>query len=142
MKLTDFVGFNAEKFLSSRNRWLEEKKKLEMMLVEMSELPSHNDESGVRGSDISDPTQRQASRIVEIKEKISEIDTLEEMYHKSIRSLSEESQFLVKVFFEPEMEQWKFVRAAERKYGCRRSRIYEKRREAIDKIAEYVERGL
>ena len=142
MKLTDFVGFNAEKFLSSRNRWLEKKKELEMALAEISELPSHNDESGVRGSGISDPTQRQTSRILEIKEKISEIDALEETYHKAIESLDEEGQFLIKGFFEPKMEQWKFVRLAERKYGRKRSRVYDKRREAINKIAEYVERGL
>ncbi len=139
MRLQGCKRFNPEEFLKNLNGWREEKKRLQEELNSMSELPSVNNITGVRGSDISDPTSAQAFRRMKIQKEIEDIEICEQAYEYAMKKLTQDEQDILKGFFEPSMPIWKFVRKWEKEHFVGTTLVYKARRLALNRFSEIIE---
>ena len=57
MRLESCRRFDTEKFIKNLREWRKDREKLLAELESLSELPSVNNESGVRSSEISKPVE-------------------------------------------------------------------------------------
>lgn len=138
MRLESCRHFDTELFIKNLKQWRKEKEKLKLELEEMSELPSINNESGVRGSDISDPTARQAIKRLEIIKQIDDIERCEAMYEMAKSHLTAEEMKIFLLFFEPTEPIWKGIdRYARENYTCRMN-IYRERRKLLEKLDKVI----
>lgn len=138
MRKEDFIKFDVERFLKSRNKWKEEIANLENELRELPMLPSVDNESGVRSSNISDLTARLGEKRISLEIKIAENNELERIYTKVVNSLDDDEKTLLNGFFAPTEPIYRFVdRYAEEKMMCV-PYVYKARRELIQKIADII----
>lgn len=138
MKVTDFIRFDVEKFLKSRSKWQEKITILENELKELPMLPSVDNESGVRSSNISDLTARLGDKRMKLEEEIAENYELERLYRKVVNSLDDDEKTLLQGFFAPTEPIYRFVdRYAEDKMICI-PYVYRARREMLEKITDII----
>ena len=140
MRLQSCVHFDTELFIKNLKEWRKEKERLIQELESMSELPSISNESGVRGTDISDPTARQAVKRLEIIEQIEDIEQCERVYEIAKKHLTPEELAVFNVFFEPKDPIWKEIdRYARGNYTCRMN-MYRDRRKILEKLDTLIAR--
>lgn len=134
MRLESCKRFDAEMFIKLLKSWREEKKKLQMELEEIPLLPSSVNESGVRGSDISEPTARLALRRLEILQNIEDIERCEAAYERAKAHLTSEELEIFNMFFEPKKPIWKAIdEYSGGNYVCR-GIVYQRRRKVLEKL--------
>lgn len=134
MRLESCVHFDTELFIKNLKTWKEEKRRLQLELESMPELPSVENKSGVRSTDVSDPTSRQAIRRIEIENEIEDIEKCERVYEIARKHLTPEELAVFKVFFEPKDPIWKEIdRFTRGNYTCRMN-MYRDRRKILEKL--------
>ncbi len=134
MRLENCYHFDTEMFIRQLRTWRDEKKKLQAELDAITLLPSMNNESGVRGSDISEPTARIALRRMEITSQIDDIEECEAMYERAKGYLTPEELEIFQMFFEPKKPIWKSIdEYSGGNYVCR-GLIYKRRRQVLEKL--------
>ena len=139
MRLEDYRRFDAELFLNDKKIWQERKKRLQSELDALSALPAVNNESGVRGSDISDPTASAASKKWELTNAIMEIEICEDAYRYSLSQLEPEEKELILGFFEPKIPIWKFRQRWQLSHGMGDTKMYKERSRILRKISDIIE---
>ena len=141
-RLEKYKRFDPEWFLKEIKDMGDEKRTLQEKLKETTELPSINNESGVRSGKVSELTARQALQRIELKEQIADIERCEEAHRKAMDSLSKEDVELLNGFFFPTMPIWKFrIKYAETHF-MGDTLIYKHRKNALQRYAEVIERFL
>ena len=142
MRLESCEEFNIEKFIKNINgKWKEEKKQLQEQLDSITELPSIENQSGVRGTEKSDPTSKQAILRMKIEHDIEDIEWCEKVYEMAKQRLPDTERELFNGFFESKGKKamWKFVEEQCEKNHTTQSSIYRKRQEILDKYKDIVE---
>lgn len=138
MRLESCRHFDTELFIKQLKVWRKEKKKLLEQLENISLLPSLNNESGVRGTDISDPTSRLAIKRLEIIEQIEDIERCERTYDLAKGHLTPEELDIFKLFFESKESIGSGIdRYAQGNYTCRMN-IYRRRRKILEKLDRII----
>ena len=138
MRLETCRHFDTEMFIKQLKKWEKEKEKLQEQLDNISLLPSINNDSGVRGTDISDPTSRLALKRLELIEQIEDIEECERVYEVAKGFLTPEELEIFKVFFEPKEPIWRGIdRYAQGNYTCRMN-VYRQRRKILDKLDRLI----
>lgn len=131
--------FDVKSFLKASKHWDGDIKKLNQKLEDISYLPSNNNETGIRGSDISEAPYRIALQRLKIQSEIEEIKLYKEMLRHGMKSLSDEETELINGFFYPKKEIGYFVHEYGRKYGIRERGVYEKRERVLEKMRNAIE---
>lgn len=139
INLDEFKSFDSENFLRGRSKRLEERQKLEERLTALTPLPSINNESGVRGSDISDPTSVMASQEMEILDKIDSIDECEQAYNYALNQLYPEERELILSISEPKMSVWKFRIQWSHENFMGDTMFYKERERVLRKFGELID---
>ena len=134
MRLESCRHFDTELFIKQLKVWREEKKKLQEKLDAIPLLPSTTNESGVRGSDISEPTARLAMKRIELLDQIKDIEKCERAYDLAKARLTPEELEIFQMFFEPK----KLISTAVDEYSggnyvCR-GIVYKRRRQVLEKL--------
>lgn len=138
MTLESYNHFNAEEFVKSLKRMRKTRKRLVEELESVLELPAVDNNTGVKGSSISDPTARQAVRRTEIDAKIAEIDACLNAYSYAKSKLPEDEREIIELFFESKDPIWKGVeRYMEGHYVCR-DKVYRLRRVALANLGTII----
>ena len=137
--LNDYETFDVEKFLRTRQKRLEEKERLEQELKNLSPLPAFNNESGVRGTDISDPTSVRAAEELSLIDKIEEIEECEEAYNYAMKCLEADEREIITGLFEPKMPIWKFRHEWSQRHFLGDTMFYRERERVLKKFGEVVE---
>lgn len=138
MRLESCRHFDTEMFIKQLKVWRKEKEKLQEQLNDITLLPSFNNESGVRGTDISDPTSRLAIKRLSIIEQIEDIEQCERVYDIAKSHLTPEELDIFKVFFEPKEPIWRGIdRYAQGNYTSRMN-VYRRRRKILEKLDRLI----
>lgn len=138
MRLESCRHFDTEMFIKRLREWRVEKKKLEQRLAEIPLLPSKGVESGIRGSDVSEPTARIALQRMEITDQIKDIERCERIYDLAKSRLTPDELEIFQIFFEPK----KLISTAVDEYSggnyvCR-GIVYKRRRQVLDKLDRII----
>lgn len=138
--LESYQRFAPVDFIKDLKRHEKRKKKLQIMLEEMTELPSIDNKSGVRSSKISDMTANQAIRRAEILEEIEEIERCESAHRYALSQLTDEELELFNGFFNPKIPIWKFRTQWGEKHYMGDSLVYKNRKRVIEKYTKGIKK--
>ena len=138
MRLESCRHFDTEMFIKQLKIWGKEKERLKERLEDIPLLPSLNNESGVRSTDISEPTARLALKRLEITEQIEDIERCERVYEIAKSHLTPEERELFEMFFEPKEPIWRAIEKYEREKYTSRMNIYRERRRVLKKLDEVI----
>ena len=134
MRLESCRHFDTELFIKQLRKWREEKKKLQQALDDMPMLPSANNESGVRSTDISEPTARLALKRMQITDEIEDIERCEKAYELAKSRLTPDELEVFQIFFEPKKPIWVAIdEYSGGNYVCR-GIVYQRRRKVIERM--------
>ena len=139
MRLESCRRFDTEKFIKNLREWRKDREKLLAELESLSELPSVNNESGVRSSDISKPAETQAVRRIEIETEVSDIDECIGVYEYAKAQLSPEEREVFTRFFEPTKPIWKEIDENTHGNYTNRIEMYRRRWRILDKMDKIIE---
>ena len=140
MRLQNCRHFDTKLLIKNLKDWRKEKKKLMDELASISELPSIENKSGIRGTDISDPTSSLAIRRETIRREIEDITLAEEAYEYGKSQLTEEELEVFLRFFEPKKAIWREIEEyTGSNYICRVN-MYKERWKILDKMDELIEK--
>lgn len=139
--LEQYKEFNAERFIKSLKGLEKKKIKLQGKLEELSELPPIGNNSGVRSSNVSNPTATLAERRLKIIEEIEMIDAYQDVYQRAKGKLSEEDRELIEGFFEGKEPKWKFVQNYCKKKYIGEALVYRKRKAALKHFTDVMEKN-
>lgn len=133
-----WIRFDTKSFLKASLKWDDDIRKLEEDMAAMSDLPSVDNQTGVRSSETSDLTARLALRKLEITAEIEKIKLNKEMLHYAMRSITERERELVNGFFFSDEPKWKVVEEYGLKYGQCSTYVYEERDRVLRKIGDII----
>lgn len=139
MRLESCMRFDTELFIKRLKEWKQDREKLLRELESMSELPSVNNESGVRGSDISKPAEAQAIRRMDIEIEVSDIDECIGVYEYAKAQLSPEEREVFERFFEPKKPIWKEIDEYTHGNYTNRIEMYRRRWKILAKLDKIIE---
>ena len=139
MRLETCRHFDTEKFIKLLKEWREEREKYLKELESMTELPSVNNPSGVRSSNISKPAETQAVRQIEIETEIADIDECIGVYEYAKAHLSPEEREVFTRFFEPTKPIWKEIDEYTHGNYTNRIEMYRRRWRILDKLDRIIE---
>lgn len=138
MRLETCMHFDTEMFIKQLKVWREEKRKLQDQLDSIPLLPSTENKSGVRGSDISEPTARIALKRLEIEEQIADIERCENVYDLAKARLTPDELEIFQMFFEPKKPIWRAIDDySGGNYVCR-GIVYKRRRLLLEKLDRII----
>lgn len=138
MRLESCRRFDTEMFIKRLKDWREEKKRLERKLAEIPFLPSNGNESGVKGSDVSEPTARIALQRMEITDQIKDIERCERIYDLAKSHLTPDELEIFQIFFEPKKQIGVAIdEYCGGKYVCR-GIVYKRRRRILEKLDRII----
>ncbi|MDT3386256.1 MAG: hypothetical protein LIR46_00590 [Bacteroidota bacterium] len=125
-------------FIKQLKVWREEKKKLQEQLDSIPLLPANQNESGVRGSDVSEPTAKLALKRLEIQDQIDDIERCEKVYDIAKARLTPDELEILQIFFEPKKPIWKAIDDySGGNYVCR-GIVYKRRRLLLEKLGRII----
>lgn len=130
----DIIGF-----LNASKSWKVKREILEQQLEDISYLPSSNNETGIRGSNISEPPYSITLERQKIQAKIDEIKANEAMLDYGMKRLAKDEIELINGFFFPKKRIGVFVQEYGRKYGIRERGVYDKRKYVLEKLRMEIE---
>ena len=139
MRLETCRHFDTERFIKNLKYWREEREKLLAELESMSELPSVNNPTGVRSSDISTPAEAHAVRRLEIVDEIDDIDECIGVYEYAKAQLSPEELEVFTRFFEPKKPIWKEIDEYTHGNYTNRIEMYRRRWRILAKLDRVIE---
>lgn len=136
--LTNFRKFNPSLFLKESKLWKKKISELKIELLNMPELPAI-ESSGVQSSGISNLTQQQAFRRMEITEEIEKYARLLEIRRIALDRLTEEQRELINGFYFGKRHISAFVADFGSKHYVCDTIVYRMKNEALDSIADTLE---
>ena len=139
MRLESCRRFYTEKFIKNLREWKKDRERLLAELESMSELPSVNNESGVRSSDISKPVEKQSVQEIDIESEISDIDECIGVYEYAKAQLSPEEREVFERFFEPKKPIWKEIDEYTHGNYTNRIEMYRRRWRILEKMDKIIE---
>ena len=139
MRLESCRHFDTEKFVKHLKEWRKEREMYLTELEGMTELPSVNNPSGVRSSEISKPAEAQAVRRIEIETEIADIDECIGVYEYAKAQLSPEEREVFTRFFEPSKPIWKEIDEYTHGNYTNRIELYRRRWRILDKLDKIIE---
>lgn len=146
MRLTDYISFDAERFLKDlRTKGARERAKLESDLNQLSELPAIENASGIKSGETSDMTANMALKIHDIKAALADIEECERAYSILMSELDADDRAVINGFFacylEPNKRHepiWKYIHKVEAEEYMGKTKAYKNRRETLEKAAEII----
>ena len=139
MRLETCRHFDTELFIKRLKEWRKERESLLERLESQSELPSSNNPTGVRGSDISKPTEKHAVDNVVIQMEIEDIDECIGIYEYAKAQLSPEEREVFERFFEPTKPIWKEIDEYTHGNYTNRIEMYRRRWRILEKLDRIIE---
>ena len=139
MRLESCRHFDTERLIKQLKEWRKEREKLIAELEGMSELPSVNNPTGVRSSEISKPAENMAVRRLEIETEITDIDECIGVYEYAKAQLSPEEREVFMRFFEPTKPIWKEIDEYTHGNYTNRIEMYRRRWRILDKMDKIIE---
>ena len=139
MRLESCRHFDTEKFVKHLKEWRKEREMYLTELEGLTELPSVNNPSGVRSSEISKPAEAQAVRRIEIETEIADIDECIGVYEYAKAQLSPEEREVFTRFFEPSKPIWKEIDEYTHGNYTNRIEMYRRRWRILDKLDRIIE---
>ena len=139
MRLESCRRFDTEKFIKNLREWRKDREKLLAELESLSELPSVNNESGVRSSEISKPVEKQSVQEIDIESEISDIDECIGVYEYAKAQLSPEEREVFERFFEPKKPIWKEIDEYTHGNYTNRIEMYRRRWRILEKMDKIIE---
>lgn len=139
MRLETCRRFDTELFIKRLKEWRKDREKLITELNSISELPSVNNPSGVRSSNISKPAEAQAVRKIEIEAEIADIDECIEVYDIAKAHLTPEEKEVFNRFFEPTKPIWKEIDEYTHGNYTNRIEMYRRRWRILEKLDRIIE---
>ena len=139
MRLESCRRFDTEFFIKRLKEWRKDREKLITELNSISELPSVNNPSGVRSSNISKPAEAQAVRKIEIEAEIADIDECIEVYDIAKAHLTPEENEVFNRFFEPTKPIWKEIDEYTHGNYTNRIEMYRRRWRILEKLDRIIE---
>lgn len=139
MRLESCRRFDTEKFIKNLREWKKDRERLLAELESMSELPSVNNESGVRSSEISKPVEKQSVQEIDIESEISDIDECIGVYEYAKAQLSPEEREVFERFFEPKKPIWKEIDEYTHGNYTNRIEMYRRRWKILAKLDKIIE---
>lgn len=139
MRLESCRRFDTERFIKNLREWRKEREEFLAELESLSELPSVNNESGVRSSEISKPAETQAVRIIEIESEVSDIDECIGVYEYAKAQLSPEEKEVFERFFEPKKPIWREIDEYTHGNYTNRIEMYRRRWRILEKMDKIIE---
>jgi hypothetical protein len=139
MRLESCRHFDTERLIKQLKEWRKEREKLITELEGMSELPSVNNPTGVRSSEISKPAENMAVRRLEIETEITDIDECIGVYEYAKAQLSPEEREVFTRFFEPTKPIWKEIDEYTHGNYTNRIEMYRRRWRILDKMDKIIE---
>ena len=139
MRLESCRHFDTELFVKRLKEWRKDREKLLAELESMSELPSVNNPTGVRSSEISKPAETQAVRMIEVMTEIEDIDECIEVYEYAKAQLTTEEREVFERFFEPKKPIWKEIDEYTRGNYTNRIEMYRRRWRILAKMDRIIE---
>ena len=139
MRLESCRRFDTELFIKRLKEWRKDREKLITELNSISELPSVNNPSGVRSSNISKPAEAQAVRKIEIETEIADIDECIEVYDIAKAHLTPEEKEVFNRFFEPTKPIWKEIDEYTHGNYTNRIEMYRRRWRILEKLDRIIE---
>lgn len=134
-----YMRFDAVSFLKDSKTWEEEKRKKQMELESITELPAMSNDSPSRSGKISDSVFNVAAQRERLEFEISRLNTYQQALCYARKMLSEAQNEVIDVFFfrsgyiPPLIENYGY------KYALCRSDVYKARREALDELSRIIE---
>ena len=135
----NYVRFDTVAFLKDSKTWGGKKSKLLQELEFMSELPSVNNESGVRSGKISKPAETMAMRRIKLKEQIEEIERNEEMLRYGMSTLTDSEKELVVGLYISDRRNGSVVWEWGRKHGLNKDYVYEELHKILREMGDKIE---
>ena len=105
----------------------------------MSELPSVNNESGVRSGKVSKPAETMAMRRIAIKEELAEIELNEEMLRFGIGTLTASEKELIMGMYFSERRNGVVVWEWGRKHGLNKDYVYDELHKILRDMGDKIE---
>lgn len=139
MRLESCRRFDTELFIKRLKEWRNDRVKLINSLESLSELPSVNNTTGVRSSDISKPAETQAVRRMDIEAEIADIDECIGVYEYAKARLSPEEREVFERFFEPKKPIWKEIDEYTHGNYTNRIEMYRRRWKILAKLDRIIE---
>lgn len=139
MRLESCRHFDTERLIKQLKEWRKEREKLIAELEGISELPSVNNPTGVRSSEISKPAESMAVRRIEIETEITDIDECIGVYEYAKAQLSPEEREVFTRFFEPTKPIWKEIDEYTHGNYTNRIEMYRRRWRILDKMDKIIE---
>ena len=134
-----YVRFDTVAFLKDSKLWGSKKARLQQELEFMSELPSVNNESGVRSGKISKPAETMAMRRMRLKEQIAELERNEEMLRYGMSTLTNDEKELVVGLYMTDRRNGIVVWEWGRKHGLNKDYVYEELRKTLREMGDKIE---
>lgn len=139
MRLESCRHFDTERLIKQLKEWRKEREKLIAELEGISELPSVNNPTGVRSSEISKPAENMAVRRLEIETEITDIDECIGVYEYAKAQLSPEEREVFTRFFEPTKPIWKEIDEYTHGNYTNRIEMYRRRWRILEKMDKIIE---
>lgn len=139
MRLESCRHFDTERLIKQLKEWRKEREKLIAELEGISELPSVNNPTGVRSSEISKPAESMAVRRLEIETEITDIDECIGVYEYAKAQLSPEELEVFTRFFEPKKPIWKEIDEYTHGNYTNRIEMYRRRWRILEKMDKIIE---
>ena len=139
MRLESCRHFDTERLIKQLKEWRKERERLIAELEGISELPSVNNPTGVRSSEISKPAENMAVRRLEIETEITDIDECIGVYEYAKAQLSPEEREVFTRFFEPTKPIWKEIDEYTHGNYTNRIEMYRRRWRILDKMDKIIE---
>ena len=139
MRLESCRHFDTERLIKHLKEWRKEREKLIAELDGISELPSIDNPTGVRGSEISKPAENMAVRRLEIETEITDIDECIGVYEYAKAQLSPEELEVFTRFFEPKKPIWKEIDEYTHGNYTNRIEMYRRRWRILEKMDRIID---
>lgn len=139
MRLESCRRFDTELFIKRLKEWKQDRENLLREMESISELPSVNNESGVRSSEISKPVEKQSVQEIDIESEISDIDECIGVYEYAKAQLSPEEREVFERFFEPKKPIWKEIDEYTHGNYTNRIEMYRRRWRILEKMDKIIE---
>ena len=139
MRLESCRHFDTERLIKHLKECRKEREKLIAELEGISELPSVNNPTGVRSSEISKPAENMAVRRIEIETEITDIDECIGVYEYAKAQLSPEEREVFTRFFEPTKPIWKEIDEYTHGNYTNRIEMYRRRWRILEKLDKIID---
>lgn len=130
--------FDTHSFLKASRHWDTDIKKLDQEMDALLTLPSIENSSGVRSSNISDMTAQTALRRLKIASQIEEIQLCKAMLDYALKRLPKDERELVNGFYFSNKARKVFVQEYGRRYGMCETYVYEKKTRVLQKMGDEI----